>query len=144
MWCGQSTGLASGGRDMHGELVSMRARRLTFSSRILHDKRGEVWVINGVKLVAHHIPSFHDVLSLSLQVTPADDPPGRSREVMDLPFCVYPRWRSLPSWMLSKFILNTDDNETEKRICVTARLKRVIQLQCETSWLELIVFPSFQ
>lgn len=49
MSCKRDVGRAlAGGRDMHGELVFMQARRLTFSCRILRDGRGDVWVINGV------------------------------------------------------------------------------------------------
>lgn len=49
VWRGQDTAWASRGRDTHGELVFMRARRLTFSCRIPRDGRGDVWVINGAK-----------------------------------------------------------------------------------------------
>lgn len=42
--CGQSRP----GRDLHCNLVLMRARRLTFSSRILQARSDEVWLINSV------------------------------------------------------------------------------------------------
>lgn len=48
MMCDVGRALA-GGRDMHGELVFMRARQLTFSCRILRKGTGDVCVINCVK-----------------------------------------------------------------------------------------------
>lgn len=48
MMCDVGRALA-GGRDMHGELVFMRARQLTFSCRILRNGKGDVCVINCVK-----------------------------------------------------------------------------------------------
>lgn len=120
----------------------MRARRLTFSCRIPRDGRGDVWVINGAKprqLITS--PSFcirprsAVSVSLSCQVTPAGGE-------LDLPICVHPRWKFVPSWDAGKVQFeHLDDNEIEKsNENLSDSRAQESHLVWAPSQLELIVF----
>lgn len=106
---------------MHGELVFMRARRLTFSAESSCTAgRGDVWVINGVKprrlVAALASASRPTLLSLSCQVTPAGKEVDGGRWGFDLeeqgglgwicPSVLVPGGNLSPAEMLADFNLN--------------------------------------
>lgn len=106
----------AGGRDMHGELVFMQARRLTFSCRILRDGRGDVWVINGVNplqlIASFPSASGPTLLSLCRSAVKWHQWEG----MLDLPISVHPRWSFVPSWDAGRVKFERfDDDEIEKR-----------------------------
>lgn len=68
---------------------------------------------------------------------------GKGGSVLDLPICVHPRWKFVPS--LEKFNLNAlmiIKLKRGMRIWVTAGRKRVILFQCHTSQHQILVFPQ--
>lgn len=128
----------------------MRARRLTFSCRILRDGRGDVWVINGVKPwpLITSLPSaccpallslYHSVIQWHQQVAWL----GGAGRYWICPSVFVPGGNWFPAEMQAKFNLNAlmiMKLKREVRIWVTAGLKLLIECQSHTSRRELIVF----
>lgn len=62
------------------------------------------------------LPRSAVAVSFSHSVTPTGGVTWRSREVLDLPICVRPRWKLVPSRDAGKVQFECfDDNEIEKR-----------------------------